>query len=163
MAAPVKPSKPVAKPVAPVAAPAKPAAPKPVAAAPAKPAKPAAPKPAAAKPAAPVAAPAPVETEAAPVETEAASVEGEAKPKRSRKPSVGFAEMNVQDYLANHIQVLTLNEDGSVRNPKRAGSAPHSRFAQYAQGMSVQDALTAGVTEADIRWDVAHEYIQITE
>lgn len=56
---------------------------------------------------------------------------------------------------ATHVQVL-------VNNPKRVGSKSHLRFAAYgAQGTvsTVQDVLKAGVTRADLQWDLAHGHI----
>lgn len=56
---------------------------------------------------------------------------------------------------ATHVQVL-------VTNPKRVGSASYTRFAAYgAKGnvLTVQDALKAGVTRADLQWDLAHGHI----
>ena len=56
---------------------------------------------------------------------------------------------------ATHVQVL-------VANPKRVGSASYLRFAAYgAKGnvVTLQDALKAGVTRADLQWDLAHGHI----
>ena len=56
---------------------------------------------------------------------------------------------------ATHVQVL-------VANPKRVGGKSYLRFAAYgAKGnvQTVQDALTAGVTRADLQWDLAHGHI----
>lgn len=179
MATPVKPAP---KPAAVAAKPAAPAKPAPVAkaapspkpaAAPAKPvaaakaAAPAKPAPKAAAPAAkPVAAPAkaaPKVAKPAPVAAPAPAPEAVVeKPKKERKPAVGFSDIKVEDYALNTIIIRSVNEDGTVRNPKRPGSAPAARFDLYGVGgITVQDALQAGVTEADIRWDLAHEYIEL--
>jgi len=45
-------------------------------------------------------------------------------------------------------------------NPKREGSASHARFALYKNGMTYESALAAGVTNGDIHWDMAHEFIK---
>jgi hypothetical protein len=46
-------------------------------------------------------------------------------------------------------------------NPKRKGSDSAKRFAKYKTGMTVSDALKAGVTWPDLRWDRDHKYISI--
>jgi hypothetical protein len=46
-------------------------------------------------------------------------------------------------------------------NPKRPSSVSHARFAQYKNGMTIGDALAAGVLSADISWDVSHKFIII--
>jgi hypothetical protein len=54
-----------------------------------------------------------------------------------------------------------------TENPKRGAS--HTRFARYKTGMKVADyverCVKAGdpssLARADIRWDVAHEYIAV--
>jgi hypothetical protein len=38
-------------------------------------------------------------------------------------------------------------------NPKKAGTAAHARFAKYRVGMTVEEALKAGLRSEDIRWD----------
>jgi predicted HicB family RNase H-like nuclease len=53
------------------------------------------------------------------------------------------------------ITVLVAN------NPKRPGSAAYDRFAFYESGMTVNQALNAGVRSDDLRWDVAHKFIKI--
>lgn len=44
-------------------------------------------------------------------------------------------------------------------NPKRPGSAAHARYAIYRVGMTVDEALAAGVTRADVRWDAKMGFI----
>lgn len=51
--------------------------------------------------------------------------------------------------------------DAGENNPKRAGSASHARFALYKSGMTVKDALEAGVTSADLKWDTSKNFIKI--
>lgn len=46
-----------------------------------------------------------------------------------------------------------------AENPKREGTASHARFALYKNGMTYAEALEAGVKNADIHWDMAHEFI----
>lgn len=47
-----------------------------------------------------------------------------------------------------------------AENPKRPGSASFDRFAKYKKGMTVAQALAAGVTRADIDWDSKREFIK---
>jgi hypothetical protein len=44
-------------------------------------------------------------------------------------------------------------------NPKREGSASHARFALYKNGMTYEACLAAGITNGDVHWDLAHEFI----
>lgn len=48
-------------------------------------------------------------------------------------------------------------------NPKRTGSASYERFEGYFKdGIEVvQDALDVGLTMGDIKYDVAHSYIEV--
>lgn len=49
-------------------------------------------------------------------------------------------------------------------NPKREGSQSYERFQGYfglAEGATVKDALDAGLTMGDIRYDVIHGYIEV--
>jgi hypothetical protein len=54
----------------------------------------------------------------------------------------------------DHRINLLVNE-----NPKRGAAA--ERFARYVNGMSVEEARAVGITTTDIRWDVAHDHIQL--
>lgn len=49
------------------------------------------------------------------------------------------------------------------RNPKKLGSAAHTRFALYRDGMTIGEALRAGITTADLKWDTEHKFIEITD
>ena len=46
-------------------------------------------------------------------------------------------------------------------NPKREGSAAHKRYNLYKVGMTIADALKAGVITADINWDVKQGFIEV--
>lgn len=46
-------------------------------------------------------------------------------------------------------------------NPKRKGSASQKRFDNYEEGMTVAEAMAAGVTAGDIAWDVSHGFIEL--
>jgi hypothetical protein len=48
-----------------------------------------------------------------------------------------------------------------VANPKRPNSKAFARFALYATGMTVREAMTAGLRRDDFRWDVMHAHIEI--
>ena len=53
--------------------------------------------------------------------------------------------------------VVLLKKD----NPKRPGSKARGRFDKYEMGMTRQQALKAGVTGGDLRWDVKHRFIKL--
>lgn len=55
-------------------------------------------------------------------------------------------------------QVITLLVK---QNPKKPGSAAHGRFAKYKTGMTVMQALRAGVTTEDLTWDTKKAFIRI--
>jgi hypothetical protein len=46
-------------------------------------------------------------------------------------------------------------------NPKKSGSAAHARYARYKVGMSVSEALAAGLRQEDLRWDFARGFITL--
>ena len=46
-------------------------------------------------------------------------------------------------------------------NPKRGRSA--ETFDKYVPGMTVREFVAAGGTTGDVRWDIAHGYIQIEQ
>lgn len=48
-----------------------------------------------------------------------------------------------------------------VPNPKRPGTAAHARFAAYKVGQTVAQAVQAGATREDIRWDVKRNHITL--
>ncbi len=48
-----------------------------------------------------------------------------------------------------------------TENPKRKGSGAHLRFAKYKNGQSIQSALDAGVTAADVKWDLEKGFIKL--
>lgn len=55
-------------------------------------------------------------------------------------------------------EVITLKT--SV-NPKKAGTKAFDRFELYVDGMTVAEAITAGVRREDLRWDTEHKHIEI--
>lgn len=48
---------------------------------------------------------------------------------------------------------------GKDNNPKRGKSA--ERFSKYRDGMTVEEALKAGLTGVDLNWDVQRKFISI--
>lgn len=57
--------------------------------------------------------------------------------------------------------ITVLTEEG--KNPKRVDSKAYGRFALYSDGMTVKEAKAAGVQATDIAYDLAHNYISLTE
>lgn len=47
------------------------------------------------------------------------------------------------------------------RNPKRSGSKSAARFDKYREGMRVAEAYAAGIWPQDVRWDLAHQFIEL--
>lgn len=58
--------------------------------------------------------------------------------------------------LGTHVIRMMVAE-----NPKRPGSASHSRFALYRDGMTVSEFTAAGGKRVDVRWDVDHGFIAL--
>jgi len=50
-----------------------------------------------------------------------------------------------------------------VPNPKRPGSASAMRFENWRPGITVADALAAGLTPGDVAWDLAHGFVTVEE
>lgn len=50
---------------------------------------------------------------------------------------------------------------GASNNPKREGSASADRFNMYKEGMTIEQALTAGVKTTDILWDLKKGFITV--
>lgn len=48
-----------------------------------------------------------------------------------------------------------------VANPKREGTAAHTRYALYTAGMTVGAYLAAGGTRSDLAWDSERKFIKI--
>jgi len=61
-----------------------------------------------------------------------------------------------QAQFADH-QVITL----LVANPKKPGSMAFRRYKLYVDGMTVREALDAGLRRDDFRWDTAKGHISI--
>lgn len=52
--------------------------------------------------------------------------------------------------------------DGSFHNAKKAGSGAAGRFEKMKAGMTVGQAIAAGVTRGDINWDAKQGFIKLT-
>ena len=82
----------------------------------------------------------------------------EAKPTRK-----GMTKEQRAAYVAksftNYSPAPTAHITTIVPNPKRGDSA--ARFALYTLNMTVAEALAAGVWPADLRWDLAHKFIEL--
>jgi hypothetical protein len=78
----------------------------------------------------------------------------------TRKPPVREPKYS----LNATIQLLANSEGvpyGRENNPKRPGSKAHDRFANYVNGMTVEQALAAGLTRQDLDFDIQKHYIVI--
>lgn len=53
------------------------------------------------------------------------------------------------------------NKYGSTNNPKREGTKAFEKFAKYADGMTVAQALEAGIPGSSIYYDLDHGYISV--
>lgn len=51
--------------------------------------------------------------------------------------------------------------DTNDNNPKRAGTKSGDRFAKYKDGMTLEQAVAAGVTAADVKWDLGKGFIKV--
>jgi len=51
---------------------------------------------------------------------------------------------------------------GKDNNPKRQGSKSGERFALYTNGMTVDQAIAAGITRPDLDFDVQKKFISIS-
>lgn len=75
-----------------------------------------------------------------------------------REPKAPKAKTE-RTYKHAAADIITVNV---TTNPKKPGSASYERFAQYTSGMTVAEALKAGVTRGDFDWDAARNFITIT-
>lgn len=46
-------------------------------------------------------------------------------------------------------------------NPKRAGSMACKNYAKYKPGMTVAQAVAAGIPRGSIRWDMARGHVSV--
>lgn len=73
--------------------------------------------------------------------------EPEAKVAKRRGPAPEFTDEMIVHLL--------------VENPKRPGSKARARFAGYVDGMTIAQAIAAGLNRDDFRWDTDHGFISI--
>lgn len=69
-------------------------------------------------------------------------------------------------FAPNNIIKFLDDKDGSAygpeNNPKRKGSKAHAQFALYHEGMTIEEAYAAGITTAELTYDVEHDFITVT-
>jgi hypothetical protein len=61
-----------------------------------------------------------------------------------------------------------LNKSAVIRlttaeNPKRWGTQAYANFEKYEDGITIEDLQMKGVSLADIRWNIAKEFIRLEE
>ena len=89
----------------------------------------------------------------------AAEAKTAANPAGNLPPAVKGPKNVAQD------AVITMGKDkegrhyGPDNNPKKIGSKTHGRFAMYRHGMTVSEALEAGITTADLVYDRDHGFV----
>lgn len=74
-----------------------------------------------------------------------------------------------RDYRSNYVPLSDLQDAlsrGSIiqtvrPNPKKPGSAAASRYHLYRVGMTIADAIRAGVKPDDVRWDLKRSHITL--
>jgi hypothetical protein len=102
--------------------------------------------------------------------TAAEAPEGEAAP-AAKKPRAKKEKAEGSGAGRTRIgenAVISLNSDkegnkySAENNPKRPGSSSHGRFALYVDGMTVKEAIEAGLRRDDITWDVNKGYLTLS-
>ena len=92
---------------------------------------------------------------------DAPAAEGTTEEKPKRQPPVREPK-----FKGDMIITMLADKDGNPyskeNNPKRAGSKSGERFALYVNGMSVDQAVAAGLTRADLQHDVDKKFISIS-
>lgn len=76
-------------------------------------------------------------------------VPGAASPQRPTRPSIGDRRP-ARRQLAGDLRVITFVQWPC---PKKTNSAPAGRYANYKIGQTVEEAVAAGLTLADVSWD----------
>jgi hypothetical protein len=90
-------------------------------------------------------------------------------PAMSARQPVGSSADGVirkQPWMGNYAPARLIRPDHKVRllvkeNPKQPNSASRARFDRYRNEMRVDEALSAGIRPEDVRWDVAHGFIEL--
>lgn len=105
-------------------------------------------------------------------ETTATAAASEKKPARVKKDGTPAAPKNKPRGPEDEIKsAARYNFDPNKKvkvlidhNPKREGSAAHSRFNLYGKGGdTVSTYLHRGVKAVDINWDVKHSFIELVD
>lgn len=84
------------------------------------------------------------------------------KAKEPKEPSTSGRTRVSEDFVISLLSDKEGNKYGPENNPKRVGSSSHGRFASYRDGMTVKEAIEAGLKRDDITWDVNKGYIQLS-
>lgn len=101
---------------------------------------------------------APAKKAAAPKSESKAETETAPAPaKRKTKKTEAVAAADIRSKFSPDAKIKILVDE----NPKREGGEAHKRFALYRNGMTVNEALEAGVLRMDLSWDTRHSFIAI--
>jgi hypothetical protein len=78
----------------------------------------------------------------------------------------GGRGVRAEPWMGNYAPARLVRGDHRIRvvvagNPKREGSATRLRFDRYREGMTVDEAYAVGIKPEDVRWDVAHGFIEL--
>jgi len=106
---------------------------------------------------------------AATTETNAGQIVSDAAPASEATTEKGTTKRKppVREPKYKNESIITLLADkdgnpyGAENNPKRAGSKSAERFALYTNGMTVEQAIAAGLTRGDLEFDVQKNFIAI--
>jgi hypothetical protein len=85
-----------------------------------------------------------------------------------RRPEVPSADgvVRKEPWMGNYAPARLIRPSHKVRllvkeNPKQPNSASRARFDRYRNEMTVDEALSVGIRPEDVRWDVAHGFIEL--
>lgn len=98
---------------------------------------------------------------AATKEREPAKEKAPRTPREPRAPKPKARDIRGASIITMGMNPKTSQKWGGDQNPKRPGSAAHSRFGLYKDGMTVQQFLDAGGWAADLNWDEKQGFIYI--
>lgn len=92
-------------------------------------------------------------------EAEATPAEEKIKqPGKAKKPNAGRNVVGRKGKFTTDAVISLL-----VSNPYRETSKAHGVFKKYREGMTVAEAVAAGIGRAYIRWDINHRHIEVSE
>jgi antitoxin component of MazEF toxin-antitoxin module len=102
--------------------------------------------------------------EVAGVEPEHSSATSERR--EAPRPSADHRVVRADPTMGSYAPARLIDEACRISiltktNPKQPGSASRARFDLYRDGMTVGDAYDAGVRREDVRWDLAHGFIEL--